>query len=153
MTTSVRRKAATQIDPVQTFTEHIMLKRQGATITTRANGLKDRLKKWFLESPTDDVYENENGSRFFDFPDTVSDGKDEYKGMELRRSVSTAFDEEEAEKILKRKGVYQEALTPVLDQDKIYVLVQEGKITEKDLDKMFVQSEKYAFWPVKGEVL
>jgi hypothetical protein len=149
--TAVQRK--TKIDPTQTFAEHILLKRQAATVTTRANGLKDRLKKWFLETPSDDVYENDNGSKFLDFSSTVSDGKDEFKGMELRRSTPIKFDEEVAEQILRRKGVYEEALTPVIDQEKIYRLQQEGKITDKDLDKMFVSGESWAFWPVKGEVL
>lgn len=151
MVTKVKR--ATALNPEQVFSEHIVLKREASTISTRANALKDRLKKWFQESASDEVYENENGSKFFDFSSTISDGKDEYKGMELRRSVSTVFDEDTAETILKRKGVYEEALTPVLDQDKIYRLVQEGKISEKDLDKMFEQKESFAFWPVKGEVV
>jgi hypothetical protein len=151
VTTAVRRK--TPAKPEQVFAEHIVLKRQAATIKTRAENLKDTLKKWFQETPSEKVYANENGSKFYDFPETVSDGKDDYKGMELRRSVGTKFDEDKAEAILKKKGVYEEALTPVLDQDKIYRLVQEGKITEKDIDKMFVESETFAFWPVKGEVL
>lgn len=149
MATTVRRK--TVFNPSQAFREHITLKREGNAIVARSNKLKDSLKAWFKDAQRDtaEVYENENGSLFYDFPDPISDGKDTYSGMELRRSVSTIFVEDEAEKILKRKGVYEEALTPVIDQDKIYRLVQEGKITEKDLDKMFAEKESFAFWPVK----
>ena len=151
MTTVTRRKA-TKIDPVATFREHIVLKTQGASITARAEALKGRLKEAFASLPG--VYENENGSKFFDFPETVSDGKADYKGMELRRSVPSHFDEEVATAILKRKGVYEEALTPVLDQEKVYRLLQEGKITEKDMDKIIVKDDpRWAFYPVKGEVL
>jgi hypothetical protein len=150
--TAVRRKPkAEAVDPVQDFAQHIVLKREASTLTTRANKVKDRLKQWFLETPTDEVYENENGSKFLDFPETISDGKDTYTGMELRRSTPVKFHEDVAEKILKRKGVYEEALEPVLSQDKIYALQQEGKITEADLDKMFVAGEQWAFWPVKGD--
>lgn len=151
MVTKVKR--ATALNPAQVFAEHIVLKRQASTISTRANGLKDRLKKWFLETPSDDVYENDQGSRFLDFPETISDGKDDYRGMELRRSASQVFDEEEAEKIVRRKGLYEEATEPVLSQDKIFRLHQEGKISEKEIDKMFSEKESFAFWPVKGEVL
>lgn len=151
MATTVKRK--TKTNPVQIFSEHIVLKREAATITTRSNALKDRIKKWFLDEAGDEVYENEQGSKFFDFSDTISDGKDDYKGMELRRQVSTTFNEEKAETILKRAGVYEEALSSYVDQDKIARLHQEGKITDKQLDDMFEESERFAFWPVKGEVL
>lgn len=149
MATSVRRKA--KVDPVETFAQHILLKAQGAVITTRADALKDRLKKAFSEFPG--IYANENGSLFFDFPRTISDGKKNYKGMEHRRSVTTVFNEEKAERRLKAKGVYEEALTPVLDQEKVYRLLAEGKITEKDVEYMLDKGERWSFYPVEGEVL
>lgn len=151
MPTSVRRKPAVTVDPVQTFREHIVLKLQGATLTVRAEALKDRLKEKF--SDFSNVYENENGSKFFDFPETITDGKNDYKGMELRRSAPVTFNEEKAELILRRAGVYEEALTPVIDQEKIARLQQEGKISESDMDEMFETGERWSFYPVKGEVL
>jgi hypothetical protein len=152
--TQVRRTKASaeKVDILNVFREHIVLKREGKALTTRAESLKARLKKWFEESPDDKVYANDTGSKFREFPVTISDGKKNYKGMEMRRSVSEVFNEEAAEAILKRKGVYEQALTPVLDQDKVYRLVQEKKITEKDLDKMLEQRESFAFWPMEGEV-
>lgn len=152
MATSVRRKAAAPgIDPEQTFREHILLKAQGATITTRAEALKTRLKDAFDSFAN--LYVSDSGSKFFDFAETISDGKVDYKGMEMRRAVNTTFNETKAELILRRKGVYEEALTPVLDQDKVYVLAAEGKISEKEVDEMFEKTERFSFYPVKGEVL
>jgi hypothetical protein len=152
VTTAVRRKTQPKVDPVATFREHIVLKTQGAAVVARAEALKERLKEAFAGLPG--IYENENGSLFFDFPQTISDGKADYKGMELRRSLPTHFDEEIATKILKRKGVYEEALTPVLDQEKVYRLLQEGKITEADMDKIIVKDEpRWSFYATKGEVL
>lgn len=144
-------KRATAFNPVQTFKEHLALKSDAATITKRSEALKKRLKEWLPNAS--EAYQNEQGSVFVDLDETVEVGGQPYRGMELRRSVSSLFNEDEAEKILRRKGVYEEALTPVLDQDKIYRLVQEGKISEKDVDKMFEERESFAFWPVKGEVL
>lgn len=149
--TTVRRKPKTAFNPVHAFTEHLMLKDQASKISTRSEALKKRLKEWLPTAA--EGYQNENGSVFVDLDETVEVAGQSYRGMELRRSVSPKFDEDEATKILKKKGVYEEALTPVLDQDKIYVLVQEGKITEKDIDKMFTTTESFAFWPVKGEVV
>jgi hypothetical protein len=144
-------KKASAFNPVEIFVQHLSLKKDASTITTRSEALKKRLKEWLPSAS--DAYTNEQGSVFYDLPETVNVGGQDYKGMELRRAVSSVFDEDEATKILKRKGVYDQALTPVLDQDKIYRLVQEGKITESDLDKMFEQRESFAFWPLKGEVL
>lgn len=148
MATRVARPKADT--PEQTFQEHIVLKREAKTLQTRADKLKATLKTLFTSGlPT---YENDNGSKFYDFASTISDGKTDYKGMELRRSVSSLFNEDEATKILQRKGVYNDALTPVLDQEKVWRLMAEGKISEKDIEKMFTEKESFAFWPVEGEV-
>lgn len=147
MATRVARPKADT--PEKIFQEHIVLKREGKVITARADKLKATLKGLFDSL---NVYVSDSGSKFYDFASTISDGKVDYKGMELRRSVSSVFVEDEATKILQRKGVYNEALTPVLDQEKIWRLLAEGKITEKDIEKMFTDKESFAFWPVEGEV-
>lgn len=151
MTTKIKR-TKDALDVAATFTQHLTLKADAKRITTRSEALKKRLKD-FLLARQGDVYASETGSLFYDLPETVEVDGTEYSGMELRRSVTTKFDEDVAEAILKKKGVYEEALTPVIDQDKVLRLQQEGKITEKDIDKMFVAGEQFAFWPVKGEVL
>lgn len=161
MTTTIKRKpksAVEAVDPKQTFAQHILLKREASTLTTRSNSLKDRLKKWFNDRASDEIYENEKGSLFFDFDETISDGKDEYRGMELRRSTTVKFDEEVAEQILARKAkkdptILEDAQSAYIDQEKIYRLVQEGRITQAELDKMMPESESFAFWAIKGEVL
>ena len=149
MVTKVRK--ATAFNPVEIFVQQLSIKKDAEALTKRSEALKKRLKEWLPKALNDDhVYQNEQGSIFYDLDETVNVAGTDYKGMELRRAVSNLFDEDEATKILKRKGVYEEALEPVLSQDKIYRLVQEGKITEADLDKMFEEKESFAFWPVKG---
>lgn len=151
VTTVTKKKAA--IDPVATFQEHILLKHQAAKIVSRIDALKKRLKDGF--TGFSNVYKNENGSLFYDLPATITVEGVDYAGMELRRNVSTKFNEETAEKILERKGVLKEAQSTLvyIDQDKVSRLQQEGKITEKDIDKMFDEDESWAFWPVKGAVI
>jgi hypothetical protein len=149
--TRISRSSKAAFDAVSTFVQHMTLKEDAKKITSRSEALKKRLKEYL---PTaEDAYANEQGSIFLDLPETVEVSGQPYKGMELRRSVGTKFNEETAETILKRKGVLEEALSTFIDQEKVYVLVQEGKITEKDIDKMFEETESFAFWPVKGEVL
>lgn len=150
MATSVRRKK-TAFDPVRTFLEHLTLKGQEAAIKARSEELKKRLKEWL---PSNYDYTNEQGSLFFDLPETLNVNGVNYKGMELRRSKpDPLFNEDRAEALLKSKGLYERATVPVLDQDKIYRLLQEEELTEDEIDSMFdEQDEKFAFWPVKGEV-
>ncbi len=147
MTTKVKKASA--FNPEQTFTEHINLKVEAARLTTRSNSLKTRLKDSFASLRG--VTENEKGSKFFYFKSPIFAGKKNYIGMENRRQVSTVFNEEEAEKRLRAKGVYAEALSPVIDQNKIYVLHQEGKLSAEDIDAMFTDKETWAFWPIEGD--
>jgi hypothetical protein len=111
--------------------------------------LGDRLKE-FIQSNFD--FENDSGSRFLEFEKTVEVEGMAYKGAEARRLVSTSLDLEKAEQILRRKKLYEQALTPMLDPDKIYLLAQTGELKSSDIDKMMVESERWALWPVKGEV-
>lgn len=155
MATTVKRK--TKFNPVTDFAQHLSLKDEASKITKRSEALKTRLKD-FLKGGTADVYENENGSKFYDLDETITVGGQEYSGMELRRSVSSKFNEETAEKVLTKKAskdpeIVNDAQSSYIDQDKIYRLLQEDRLTEKEVESMFEESESFAFWPVKGEVL
>jgi hypothetical protein len=149
--TTVRRK--TRFNPVQAFKEHLALKKEAATIGSRADAQKKRLKEWLPDAPG--AYTSETGSVFYDLPETVEVAGEPYKGMELRRSVKSTFNEDTADEILTAKGaaIHRAALSTYVDQEKVLRLVAEGKISEEELDKMFDTTETYAFWPVKGEVL
>lgn len=152
MTSVKRRGTSPAFNPFETLSQHLVLKSEAKTITSRADSLKAKLKAWLPDNWTS---QNENGSLFWDAPETITDLKGvSYSGMELRKAQpEPLFNEEKAEKILRRKGVLDEALSSYVDQDKVYLLVQEGKITEADLDKMLdPQDPTWSFWPVTGEV-
>ena len=151
MTTTVRRQAS---DVEQTFTEHLSLKADAKRLQTRSDNLKKRLKEGFDKLPG--VYTNENGSKFFDLTRAIVVAGKTFVGMEMRRTVRTVFDEEAAERVLNRKAkkdtsILEDAQSSYIDQDKIYRLHQEGRITDKELESMFDSSESFAFWPVEGE--
>ena len=155
--TAVRRKTKPKFDPIQTFTEFVGLKTDGEKLVKRANSLKDRLKDWMVNADPASIYVNENGSRFFDLPETVVVGGTEYKGFEARRSVKTTFNEEKAEEILRTKGgdkLLARAQSSYVDQDKVALLVQTGDLEPEELDAMFAEDDPtYSFYPTKGEVL
>lgn len=149
MPTKVKRASA--FNPVQIFTQHLALKADAAKVTERSDSLKKRLKEWLPGAKG--TYQNDQGSIFYDLDETVEVAGQSYKGMELRRAVQPTFDDEKAEKVLKARGVYLEAVSNYVDQNKVLRLHQEGKISDDDLDEMFGEKESFAFWPVKGEVL
>jgi len=45
---------------------------------------------------------------------------------------------------------YDAEVTTVVNQDAFYVLNQQGKINDEELDSLLVEAEpKYAFWPIE----
>ena len=146
-------KRGSKFNVVQTFTEYIGLKTDSEKLATRAKTLNSRIKDWFPTARG--TYQNENGSLFFDFDETVTVAGQDYKGVENRRRVSTVFNEGKAEVLLTAKGeaVRKQALSTYVDQEKLAVLVQKGLISEEELDSLFEEKETFSLYPVKGEVL
>lgn len=107
--------------------------------------------------------ENADGNLVYKFPKIFHgvDGKD-YAGVELRRQQGPAFlEHDDVAHFLKRKftskDVYDKIydrvfrLTRVMDADEMYVLQQEGLITEEELRGLLRRPDpKYALWPVEA---
>jgi hypothetical protein len=144
-----KRLSTPVADPAQTFFQQRTLKTEAEALKKRADALATRLKDFIASNF---AYTSDSGSQFIDFDDTVEVDGVKYKGLERRRSVKTPFNEEKATKILKRKGLYEKALSSFLDEEKVYLLAQEGELSAKDIDAMLDETETWALWPVKGEV-
>jgi hypothetical protein len=154
MTTTVKRKKTKTADWVTAaadFRQQLVWKNEAAKLTERSEKIRKKIKAAFSSFAT---RTNDQGSQFVDFAQTVEVDGVAYKGMENRRTVPVEFDEDVAEKVLKRKKLLDQALSTYIDQDKVLVLHQTGALTEKELDSMFVSGdEKWALWAVKGEVI
>jgi hypothetical protein len=95
---------------------------------------------------------DEKGSLFLELTEPIEyDGKT-YGLLKKERRVGSRFLEDDAEKLLESKGLLAEAqkTVVVLDQDSIYRLHQEGKLTEAEIDSMFQESVTWAFKPMAG---
>ena len=127
---------------------------QFLTLTSDAKVLTDRatsLKKDLMTFLEDNGEVDERGHKTYSFPEPVVAGGKTFTGLKRERRVSDRFDEDIAEEILTKKNLLAEALyqpEPVIDQDAIYRLQQEGKISEAELDRMFIQMESFAFKPL-----
>ncbi|MFJ4739051.1 hypothetical protein [Streptomyces sp. NPDC088775] len=133
-------------DPViPTFREWAMLKAQQTEITSRMNKLRDKVAVAVEQRG----YADHKGSQYIDLPFPVPVGDSEYIRIKRERRVSIVADFEAAERITKARGehIYHRAFPPVptLDADELYVLLQEGELTEEDMDQIMVQKETFAF--------
>lgn len=133
-------------DPViPTFREWAKLKAQQTELTTRMNKLRDKVAA-AVEARG---YADHKGSQYIDLPFPIPVGESEYIRIKRERRVSVVADTEAAERITRAagEGVYRRAFPPVptLDADELYVLLQEGVLTEDDMDRIMVKKETFAF--------
>jgi hypothetical protein len=101
--------------------------------------------------------EDEKGSYFLNLESPIEMHGQTFVSVKKERRVSQNFLAEDAEKYLKAKGLLKAAQTTVtpepytfLDQDKIYVLNQQGKLTDDELDSFFEDQVTWALKPIAG---
>ena len=103
----------------------------------------------FIHGQTDDA-----GNQVFWFPKPVLAADDtEYAGVMLKvRPGNAYFDEEEVMDFAKSRGLANRIIKTieVIDEDELFVLYQEGKITEQEIRNLTHYPEPaYSLWPVK----
>ena len=144
-TRTVRRRS-TGSAIVGKLLQFLALKDEMKTSTERL----DTLKKDLTQHVTEHGEVDEKGHRNFLLPAPVNHGDKTYTGFQQQRRVSQSFDTTVAEKVLKDKGLWERAvvMVPEIDQNEIYVLNQEGLVTDDELDSMFAERETFAFRPI-----
>jgi len=72
-----------------------------------------------------------------------------YEGIKRERRVSRLVNEERAEALAMAKGVVGRLFParPTFDQDELYVLYQQGLLTEREIDDLFDTRVSWAFKP------
>jgi len=134
----------TDVDSVTADFKHFsILKREIETLKKLQDEVKARLME-ILDRYGD---EDDKGHLWYDFEMPV----DGYKGMQKQRRVSQKLDEDAAEEILTKKGLYDACyvLQPVLQEDAVMACLYEGLLTEEDIDTMFPKTVNWAFVPTK----
>lgn len=125
------------------------------TLTNEAKAATERatgLKKEMMDALHTSGEEDDKGHKYLYFKNPIAIGGKKFSGLKRERRVSRLFDEDAAETLLEGKGllerVQKEVVTTVLDQDEVYVLNQEGLLTDEEVDSLFAESESFAFKPV-----
>lgn len=144
MGSTVRRRS-TGSAVVSKLLQFLVLKEEVKTSTERLDVLKKELTKHVTEHGEVD----DKGHRNFLLPEPLEYGEKTYTGFQQQRRVSQSFDTTVAEGILKDRGLWDRAvvMVPEIDQNQVYVLNQEGLLSDDELDTMFAERESFAFRP------
>ena len=134
-------------------TNYLQIKSRQKDLSKREATLKEELNGVVDENGATD----EKGNIWFDLGEMVEgpDGE-KYSGLKRERRKITTFDDEEAEKILKKKGLDKPVeeggcivLVPMIDQEEIHKAYFDKKITKAELERMFKTNYNYALYVVK----
>lgn len=131
---------------VSKLLQFLVLKDEEKTTKTRLDSLKKDLTQQVVEHGETD----EKGHRNYTLPEPLEYAGKSWVGFQQQRRVSQSFDTEVAEKLLKDKDLWERATVVIreIDQNEVYVLNQEGLLTDDELDSMFAEHETFAFRPV-----
>lgn len=111
------------------------------------------IKKDLSATVEEDGYTDDKGNYWFDLDEPVEfDGKT-YRRIKREARVSERLDEETAETILRKKGLYDECTTTivVLDEEAISKAYFQKRLSAADMDKMFPKTTTWAFKPIAGK--
>ena len=126
------------------FGEWIGIKNQRETFAKR----EEELKKMLSAIVETDGYTDDKGSEYVDFKEPIEG----FAGMKRERRVIQRLDEEKAFEVLAEKKLTQlcTRTITVVDEDAVQAAFYDGKLTQDDIDAMFVTKINYAFIPRKS---
>jgi hypothetical protein len=137
-------------NPVEKVRQFLVLKFQETQVVTRKNHLRDEISAFVDANGEVD----EKGSKFWTLPAAIEVNGQKFTEVKREKRTSISLDEDAVENLVNAKGirdrVFKEVTTTVLDQDELYVLNQEGVISDEELDALFAENISYAFKPIRG---
>jgi hypothetical protein len=127
----------------RTALAYILAAHDEAEHKRRRETFRDSLKTWIMENCEQD----ENGNFRWELDDPITvDGEEWITGFELQRRVSEFINEDKAWDIVRKYDVGDACVVMVeeLDCDQLYVLNQQGIISDEDIDSILEQTETWA---------
>jgi hypothetical protein len=125
------------------FTTYIGIRQQRETFAKQ----EDEYKKQLSNVVETQGYTDDKGSLYVDF-DAPIEG---YAGLKRERRVNQLLNEDKALEILRRRGLAESCIRTieVVNEDAVRAALYDGKLSQDDIDSMFIQKETYAFIPRK----
>lgn len=126
------------------FTEYAGLRSQREMLQKR----EDEIKKELNAAVEELGWKDDQDHEYLNFPEPIAG----YEGLKRTCRKYPTLNVEAAEKILRKKGLYEQCTREVieLDEDLIRAAHFEGQLTQKDIDNMFSWRINYAFTPEKS---
>lgn len=73
----------------------------------------------------------------------------EHGSLVVKRRINTTFNSVEAEQLLREKGIYEDCVKCVIDQDKVKEYHKSRVISDEEFNKIFIQGEPQYYVEVK----
>jgi hypothetical protein len=147
MVREVSRRTSASI--ARKASQFLFLRNEEKVIRTRKEQERDAIKQWMQNNAETD----HEGHQYFYLPETVNIGGEKFNKLKNERKVSRYISEEKLIELAEEKGVRDRVVKvieiEVVDQDELYVLNQEGIISDEELDNVFEEDVKFALVPVK----
>lgn len=138
MVQRVKKAAKPKPALLQSVKDLVTVRKTIREMQEREKTVKARL----VDTITEEGEADDGGSLWLDLPEPV-DGKSSVK---YERRVSRGLNVDKAEAWLDGKGMLEECQTTitVLDEEKLLAAHYAGKISEKELDKLYNENESWA---------
>ena len=124
--------------------EWLYVKNQADQLVARANQLREEVTKTVRDSA--DAYADDRGNVFLNLPERLTVGDKTYEAVKRERRILRIANEDRIRILADRTGTTDRLFPPqpVLDEQELYVLYQEGLITEADIDGSYDIKESWA---------
>lgn len=128
--------------------QFIALRGEEKQVKERKETLRDSIKQWMQNNAEVD----HDGHQWFELPEPMTIGKETFTHLKNEKKVSTFINEQRLVELAQSKDVEDRVvkwqMVMMVDQDEIYVLNQEGIISDEELDSLFDENVVYALRPV-----
>lgn len=124
----------------------VQMRAQQERLTSEMNILRDQL----VDELRAKGYQDEKGNIRLELARAFEHGGKRYSGLKRERRVKRTLNEERLEALAKQKGLTDRLfpLRPCVDEQELFVLHQEHKLSEREIDGLYDRDVTWAFKPV-----
>ncbi|MDJ0463158.1 hypothetical protein [Streptomyces sp. H27-C3] len=109
--------------------------------------LLDTLKEDMVEDLKDFGVRDDKGSYVIDLGRSYEVNGKAFTGLKYQKGTTRIADQDTAERLAKEKGLHGRLFPaqPAFDAQEVYVLFQEGLLTEEEVDEIFPEKVTWSF--------
>jgi hypothetical protein len=138
----------TSSDPKPTLTRSVLtwlyLKSQADELVARTNQAKERVTRAVRDSA--DAYLDDRGHLYVDLDEPLTVGETTYAAVKREKRITRTANEDRAAELAEKLGLTDRLFPsrPVFDEQELFVLYQDGLLTEAQIDDLYDIRENWA---------